>query len=440
MERQKARFQSITDNLKNKIGDGSTEKENMFKNPVPPLDRAQINRIDTNVQDLQRHLKEHLESMTANMLDRHNTTFSTSAIPISRTEAETLTNSNDIQSTSLASSANLDTSGAETAVNSRGNEGASEVKTFVWMDSNGNNIDPVKFWKDDTQYQTTYKISDVNRELDKNRKTKIGCILIGCGVNDLDDKTGSEVAEEILCTVDRIKHEHPGTSIVVGEITPYHQWDNKVEACNTILRERIGKEFVHLVKMDFLRDGTWTNFKSDRKHIKASSIPFFAGAYIAALRRAHNLPPKNRRLKQEQHLRRSHDQSSTNYLSPSQDVGRPPNLMEINTQGNQRFSPLPPQSPRRKQTGHYSAPGPPVQQFSSSQQNHAGYHNVPPPPILQYTQRNQPVQPNGRIDDRLKKIADRSPQFQMHTDDRDMIQKFSGFLEYMQRDRQESMC
>ena len=110
----------------------------------------------------------------------------------------------------------------------------------------------------------------------------------------MEDKPGSVVAEEILLTVNRIKQEHPETSIVVGEITPYHQRDKEVETCNTILRERIGKESVQLVKMDFLRDGTWSNFKSDRKHIKISSIPFFAGAYIAALRRAHNMPPKNR--------------------------------------------------------------------------------------------------------------------------------------------------
>ena len=108
----------------------------MVISPVPPFDRAQINRIDTNIQDLQSRLKEHLELMTANLLDRP---YPTPVIP---TEAATI---NHDGLPIIAPSANLDTPGAENAVNRGENEGASDVKIFVWMDSNGNGIDPVKF-------------------------------------------------------------------------------------------------------------------------------------------------------------------------------------------------------------------------------------------------------------------------------------------------------
>ena len=48
-----------------------------------------------------------------------------------------------------------------------------------------------------------------------------------------------------------------------------------------------------LVKMDYLRDQSWSNFNPDRKHIKSSSTPLFAGNYISGC--ALNLPPKNQR-------------------------------------------------------------------------------------------------------------------------------------------------
>ena len=144
-------------------------------------------------------------------------------------------------------------------------------------------------------YSTTYKVSDINRELDKNRETKIGCILIDCGVNNIEENNGREVAEDLINTVDRIRKEHPLTKIVLGEITPYHERDTEVNVCNAILRERVSGENIYMVRMDFLRDASWSNFSEDRKHIKAKSVALFAGSYIAALRRAYNLPPKNER-------------------------------------------------------------------------------------------------------------------------------------------------
>ena len=64
------------------------------------------------------------------------------------------------------------------------------------------NIEPEKFWKEENQYQTTYKLYDVHGELDKNRNVKIGCILIGCGINDIEKNGGIEVDEEIICLVE----------------------------------------------------------------------------------------------------------------------------------------------------------------------------------------------------------------------------------------------
>ena len=99
-------------------------------------------------------------------------------------------------------------------------------------------------------------------------------------------------------TIQRIRKEHPDTTIVLGEVTPFAEREEEVNVCNEVLRERFrddGKVF--MVKMDYLKYPTWSHFKPDKKHIKQSSTPLFAGGHIAGLRRAQNLPPKNQRRK-----------------------------------------------------------------------------------------------------------------------------------------------
>ena len=80
-------------------------------------------------------------------------------------------------------------------------------------------------------YQTTYKVCNVHQELEENLNTKIGCILVGWYVNDIENKIGAAVAEDLIRIVNRVKNEHPGTTVVLGEVTPCHQHEKEVAVC-----------------------------------------------------------------------------------------------------------------------------------------------------------------------------------------------------------------
>ena len=168
------------------------------------------------------------------------------------------------------------------------------MKLLVATDSNGKFFKPDLFWKKEgTLYERTSTIQDIGRILDKNRSNKLGCILISCGVNDIEEKSGQDVAKEMLSLVGRIMQEHPSTKIVISEITPLYARDGEVRACNGILHRELSGKGVQLVKLERLRDETWSLFQLDRKHIKESKVPIFAKLLIDALRIVHDTP--NRR-------------------------------------------------------------------------------------------------------------------------------------------------
>ena len=169
-----------------------------------------------------------------------------------------------------------------------------EVKLFVWTDSNGKHLKPERLWKrEGTQFQRTAMIKDIHHALDINRNTKIGCILISCGVNDIETTPGAEAAKGLIAVVRRVQQEHPSTKIVLSEVTPYYNRDHEVRTCNSILHRELSKS-VYLVCLDSLRDNDWSNFRDDKKHIKEGCIRFFASLLIDSLRLAHGLPARIR--------------------------------------------------------------------------------------------------------------------------------------------------
>ena len=144
-----------------------------------------------------------------------------------------------------------------------------DVQLFVWTDSNGKFFKPKMFWKTEGAfYERTYMVEDVQKALYRNRNKKIGCILISCGVNDIEQTPGKDVANKIISLVQRIKVEHPSTKIVLSEITPFFARDYEVRECNAILHKALSIQDVYLVNLDRLRDAQWTKFRLDRKHIK----------------------------------------------------------------------------------------------------------------------------------------------------------------------------
>ena len=170
------------------------------------------------------------------------------------------------------------------------------MKLFVWTDSNGKHLKPELFWKQEgTIYERTYTIRDVQNALDKNRLKRIGCILISCGVNDIEDRSGREVANSLISLIGRIRQEHPETKIVLSEVTPYEARDREVRLCNGILHEELADENVHIVKLEPLRDAKWTKFRKDRKHVKEEHVKLFASLLIDSLKEAHGLPTRHQK-------------------------------------------------------------------------------------------------------------------------------------------------
>ena len=242
IEKQEARFQSITDTLRNKLGDTTKELDvpTIEKSPSIPvnINQEQLSRIDRNVQNLQQQIENHLTSITMMHSERNEQ-------PVKEQMAFTSTQTDPSVNSLSSYSAPRQPESPITNIGPK--DPVREVPLYVWMDSNGNNIKPDKFWRDSTEYNTTYRISDIHKELDKNKNTKIGCILIGCGVNDIEQKNGREVGEEMIATVERIRREHPTTKIVLGEITPYNEHDAEVITCNGVLRNRIQGDMIQLV-------------------------------------------------------------------------------------------------------------------------------------------------------------------------------------------------
>ena len=213
-------------------------------------------------------------------------------------------------------------------------------------------------------------------------------------------------------------------------------------ACNARLRERFrGEPRIHLVNWDYLRDEEWSSFKSDRKHIKISATPFFAGGYIAALRRAHNLPPKNQR-----------HNTGHKKVYPLMDnlIPHPTSSSRINTSSYFNQS-------RNKQStyntqSYHNVPPPPPEPRTLNNNIPSTVFPVPPPPMQPsssfstFATTPQPVHPNvpakpyeqtgingnkSLIGDRLKRLACSSPQ--IDDDKKLLVKRLCGLLECMDK-------
>ena len=168
--KQEARFQSATDKMKNKVNDSpnSPDDDNTATPVTRTIKQEQINRIDSNVQKLQTQLADLTDSMVTGVIEAlaNNIPPSTSQTTAPITVNSVPSRNNDIG----VSDTELDVDQlnhvlASGHTNGQIDEAIAETKVLVWMDSNGNNIKPDKFWREGTKFKTTYRICDINREL-----------------------------------------------------------------------------------------------------------------------------------------------------------------------------------------------------------------------------------------------------------------------------------
>jgi hypothetical protein len=111
-------------------------------------------------------------------------------------------------------------------------------------------------------------------------------IVISCGTNDTDTRSGIDVAHHIIRTVHQIRELHPESRIVVSETTPRkYERDDQIQVCNKLLHEGLRNlPNVAVAAQANLRDPTWS-FHEDDKHIKQNKINMYAGNLKSAMRK-----------------------------------------------------------------------------------------------------------------------------------------------------------
>ena len=177
--------------------------------------------------------------------------------------------------------------GVEQKQNSNKNN-SSRKKIVMFMDSNRNHLDQSLLW-DNLTLVPAGCIPELEQIILKYDLRDYDVVIIHVGVNDLDTKSGTQVANRLIKLTSSIKTCAPGIKIILSEITPRSiNKDDEVLACNDILGQVLGQaENITLVRHTNLRNKEWTHHKkSDDKHFTKTSISRLAGNLKHAFRKA----------------------------------------------------------------------------------------------------------------------------------------------------------
>ncbi len=172
-----------------------------------------------------------------------------------------------------------------------GNENVDDnTELLILIDSNSNHVDRRRFWAlDKTKWRRCGTISEAVTAIHETHYSKLQYVLVSVGTNDTDDEgSGIPVARQLLDLVEMIKQKHPGTKIILNEVTPRKgPRDKEVIDCNKALIDVVANdERVFLAKQSNLRDSAYTFF-FDEKHVKSSKIGRYVNNLKIALRKAY---------------------------------------------------------------------------------------------------------------------------------------------------------
>ena len=165
------------------------------------------------------------------------------------------------------------------------------TKLLICIDSNRKFLNTKMFWKlAGTTWKFCEKIHQVTRVFNNERFKVLEAVLISCGVDDIDTKSGSDVSDELVETIKQIKQKYSSIKIIVSEVTPRNDArDGEVHKCNKKVRNSLqGLDDVYLVEQSNLRDANWSMFH-DTKHIKKNCIPKFASNLKKGLHKAYGM-------------------------------------------------------------------------------------------------------------------------------------------------------
>ena len=166
---------------------------------------------------------------------------------------------------------------------------ATKKKLVLLTDSNGKRLDKKKFCRPiplkEVHWQICYTLNDITSALDGLRELEIETLVICCGTNDIDTKTGVAVANQLTDIIHRIKLEHPLTKIVLSETTPRkYRRDDEIIKCNETLHQQLDRTpNVFIAEQSGLRDAAWSHYEDD-KHILRDHINIYAGNIKSAMR------------------------------------------------------------------------------------------------------------------------------------------------------------
>lgn len=145
-------------------------------------------------------------------------------------------------------------------------------------------------------------ISDVTDYVSKTDIRKLNHILINTGVNDIDNKSAEEIAEEFKNIIQLLKNKYIGIKIIISEITPRKDGKDKdVIECNRILADICnGDENVFLISHENLRDSSYSKLY-DTKHIHYRAIGLFVSNIKQTLRKAYGIIYDRTKVQQRKH-------------------------------------------------------------------------------------------------------------------------------------------
>ena len=167
-----------------------------------------------------------------------------------------------------------------------------ETELLICMDSNRRFIDYRKLWTlKGSQRWACGNLFELREKVEKEEKIKnVKYMLINVGVNDLDQKSGENVFDELKNTINIIRNKYEGIKIMLSEITPRRdEKDAEVKICNDLITDWANtQQYIYLARHNNLRDPEWTMF-FDTKHIHRLAVPRFAANLKRVLREAYGI-------------------------------------------------------------------------------------------------------------------------------------------------------
>ena len=89
------------------------------------------------------------------------------------------------------------------------------------MDSNKKYLNPRKLWTiKGTSWNFCPHIKNIREIINEEKSQGFDTVLISCGTNDIEYKSGIEVHTELMSVIKFINEKYPTLKIIISHITP----------------------------------------------------------------------------------------------------------------------------------------------------------------------------------------------------------------------------